>query len=1149
MKKGGAGSFKPYIILVFFLVIISVLLILKQLGPSIISITGLTTDSTTPVSFSASLSSGSFAVNEEISVSISPENAMYSLVLLDQDSNPSIIDNLTFAVSQPGSYILNVLLYTGTENERFDLPFTVSGESGEVSNGTDVVFTEFDNKETTNFSKMTEKQLEAVDDVVIAEPEAGVIEFKEDNLNLTGTNLDEAIEIKYNFIEVDVEEVPELNVSATLTIYNVPYDNPVVYMDGSPCPADICTNIIFDTENITFDVPHFTNFTTGPLGVDNTSLVIFDQVDSEGGNIVASTNEMVFFFANFTNISGGAGNPINNSTDAGECNISFNTVPIGPFNMTFNESTQFYKYNRTFAAAATVVWNVTCFSPESFRINVTDRINITPDNNITCADQTACEYQNITDVLDEENNTHNTITLYENNSLFQMPSLANYFNLTLNISADNITVDCNGTILTGLTDLNEIIIDTAPPRYNVTVKNCVLSNMNGGLSFKNVTLGRIENINASTISGAGIGVNTDSNNITVTNINLSNDTGGTARGLFIQQTSGFVNVTHIYITSSLRLNLDTASNGFYRYLTLRDDGYLLVETNSVNNSFFDVNVTNTTAGIDFNSGNNTLVRLNKTNSSDGVDIGSSYNTVKDSFFENMDNIVIDASGGFGALIENNTLINNRGEGIRTGDNSTITNNYLKNNSFGLGIVNVANVTITNNTFLNAYNTNILGAGIDAELLVLSGGKNITIANNYFNETTVTPIFLLGALGASRDINITNNTFRNVQATNFSITVYDAAVLDTRISGNMFLSRNVSDSGTGTLFCVNGEGNFYEESLGVNANDCGQVNITTNLSGQTVGTTPFFFNWTRQSSSPLFTVNYDIIAFNSLGESVRLLQTTDTSGNLNPLLMGNGNNTFIKVIPFVEGSKINGTTNSTENFTVSNSYSGAGISTGAGGGGGGRNIIQNTPLTLTTSPQEATISPFNTASFSFNGQTYSIKFKRADSGAADFSIGNQQLSISVNARKGIDLDGDGNNDILVGVSKILGVKTTIQIQQIKLYVPPKPYLEKEPEPIVEVAEEKEEKKPEPVIEIPQPLQKPSISWPLLYAVIIAVIVAMLVLHEVREKRLHRHVNMLQGYVDRAFHHGYSKDQIHMAAKLKGWSKKVVNRAIKNFEKKK
>lgn len=77
------------------------------------------------VVFDAELAKTSYTLGEQVTVQIAPEDAAYSIALVKGGREIQMLDSLGITPQEPGAYTLNVLLYLGEINERFELPFTV----------------------------------------------------------------------------------------------------------------------------------------------------------------------------------------------------------------------------------------------------------------------------------------------------------------------------------------------------------------------------------------------------------------------------------------------------------------------------------------------------------------------------------------------------------------------------------------------------------------------------------------------------------------------------------------------------------------------------------------------------------------------------------------------------------------------------------------------------------------------------------------------------------------------------------------------------------------------------------------------------------------------------------------------------------------
>ena len=115
-----------------------------------------------------------------------------------------------------------------------------------------------------------------------------------------------------------------------------------------------------------FTVTDFSGYAGG--NGSNTELTNYDQVDTEGGSILANAGNQIQFYANYTNATN------NLEVESADCNITFNVTPLGPSSMTYNTSTRLYNYNRTFNTTGTIEWNATCAKANFDILTATDTV-------------------------------------------------------------------------------------------------------------------------------------------------------------------------------------------------------------------------------------------------------------------------------------------------------------------------------------------------------------------------------------------------------------------------------------------------------------------------------------------------------------------------------------------------------------------------------------------------------------------------------------------------------------------------------------------------------------------------------------------------------------------------------------------------------
>ncbi len=130
---------------------------------------------------------------------------------------------------------------------------------------------DFDGKKTTNLTNIS--NLSKVDNFMLEKSGKGEIVFmKEINFKKYNNSqqVEDIIQKINNYIKIyektiiiDSQQIPELNESATITIYNLTETKPKILMDGQTCPAEVCKIISYNKTSgtLTFTVTHFTNYT------------------------------------------------------------------------------------------------------------------------------------------------------------------------------------------------------------------------------------------------------------------------------------------------------------------------------------------------------------------------------------------------------------------------------------------------------------------------------------------------------------------------------------------------------------------------------------------------------------------------------------------------------------------------------------------------------------------------------------------------------------------------------------------------------------------------------------------------------------------------------------------------------------------------
>jgi len=212
---------------------------------------------------------------------------------------------------------------------------------------------------TTNFSTISD--LENVSNLTLEVLNKGLIEWINDGLNVSYINFSKDIVLGVNSIFVNSSNLnANLNSSANLTIFNVTgfSKTPIILMDGEYCSGCVLNN--YDGENISFTVPHFTNYS---LGV-NTELMIYDSYER---SLVYNETD-VTFFANYTNRTDGS-----YISDA-VCNISFDDGTSTIMNWG-NENYNYTKINGL-DLVGLHFWNVSCNKDDFEKLISSDNITV-----------------------------------------------------------------------------------------------------------------------------------------------------------------------------------------------------------------------------------------------------------------------------------------------------------------------------------------------------------------------------------------------------------------------------------------------------------------------------------------------------------------------------------------------------------------------------------------------------------------------------------------------------------------------------------------------------------------------------------------------------------------------------------------------------
>jgi len=294
---------------------------------------------------------------------------------------------------------------------------------------------------------------------------------------------------------------------------------------------------------------------------------------------------------------------------------------------------------------------------------------------------------------------------------------------SINITADNITIDCRRYTITGnASDNNGILTNNT---INLTVKNCIFTNYTRPIYFnENCTnCSIINNTFNQNVGGPKI---VDSYDVSFINNTVNNGTngvwcGGCYRAYVYNNTFNYIGNRGIYFNDG---GNNTATyntiNEAYTGTWINTENY----DNITYNTFYCPS-SSSICGSDLididQNGNHRIINNTITNSpTDGIDIHTSSNLV----------------------IENNTIINSSTYGIyfqQQSYNNTITRNYIQNS----GSHGIYSWITTNNNYTFSFNniTGSTGYGVNLDISDLdfynnsiSGSSNLDL---YFNSMPIT----------------------------------------------------------------------------------------------------------------------------------------------------------------------------------------------------------------------------------------------------------------------------------------------------------------------------------------------------------------------------------------------------------------------------
>jgi hypothetical protein len=121
------------------------------------------------------------------------------------------------------------------------------------------------NGSTTEFVSLNDTALETITNMTLEITGYGKIIWLE-TINLTQcaaggvVDLDTYVNLTYNRTAVSISNLPCLNKSALLYLYDLPFTNIVILRNSAICPSSICTKISYTSGDLIFNVTQFTHY-------------------------------------------------------------------------------------------------------------------------------------------------------------------------------------------------------------------------------------------------------------------------------------------------------------------------------------------------------------------------------------------------------------------------------------------------------------------------------------------------------------------------------------------------------------------------------------------------------------------------------------------------------------------------------------------------------------------------------------------------------------------------------------------------------------------------------------------------------------------------------------------------------------------------
>ena len=134
---------------------------------------------------------------------------------------------------------------------------------------------------TTNFSAVN---LSSIENLVLEKTEYGKVVFNQPVKISVSININPPVTIiKHNTVRINTSKLKMLNKSATIYLYNITLNNPVILKDGDVCPESICNIVSYSNNVLVFNVTGFSEYSAQGRCDDGTwyGQCVFERTGNE----------------------------------------------------------------------------------------------------------------------------------------------------------------------------------------------------------------------------------------------------------------------------------------------------------------------------------------------------------------------------------------------------------------------------------------------------------------------------------------------------------------------------------------------------------------------------------------------------------------------------------------------------------------------------------------------------------------------------------------------------------------------------------------------------------------------------------------------------------------------------------------------------